>query len=227
MRKSFAGSFTSDGQNFVFNNFFSTLNQNFETTDKTGRGKYTNAQIWQLAYNEYDKATDSDLKEFYKTIASYMYGISTKKGDYAWKTDASPGAELIKNTTLAQIYAYLAQKDGLEAGWKVITDGLGAYTSQYPNSYKLFIEKINSDERENPEKTETDKSYSEQSLAEEVKVESQQKQAETTGNLTDYNSTLTETTTTATASMNWLWVLAAAGIGFALIFGTGKKKKKR
>lgn len=34
MINSYAGSFTTDGNHFVFNNFFSTLNKNFDTTDQ-------------------------------------------------------------------------------------------------------------------------------------------------------------------------------------------------
>lgn len=216
MINSYAGSFTTDGNHFVFNNFFSTLNKNFNTTDQTGRGSYTNAQMWQLAYNEYDKAVSDDVKNFYKQIAGYLYSIAQ-----------SAPSEKIKNTTLAQIYAYLAQKDDVTTGWSVVTKKLGGYTSKYPYAYQHFLEELQAKENsdQDNERSEIDKKYDEEAAAKEVAEDAAEKTAESLNTTGTANITTTETT--ATASTNWLWFIAAVGVGFALIFGTGSKKKKK
>lgn len=216
MINSYAGSFTTDGNHFVFNNFFSTLNKNFDTTDQTGRGRYTNAQMWQLAYNEYEKAESDDVKNFYKNIAAYLYSIAK-----------SAPSEKIKNTTLAQIYAYLAEKDDVTKGWSVITKKLGGYTSKYPYAYQHFLEELKAKENsdQDNERSEIDKKYDEEAAAKEVAEDAAEKTAESLNPTGTANITTTETT--ATASTNWLWVIAAVGVGFALIFGTGSKKKKK
>lgn len=216
MINSYAGSFTTDGNHFVFNNFFSTLNKNFDTTDQTGRGRYTNAQMWQLAYNEYEKAESYDVKNFYKNIAAYLYSIAQ-----------SAPSEKIKNTTLARIYAYLAEKDDVTTGWSVVTKKLGAYTSKYPYAYQHFLEELQAKENsdQDNERSEIDKKYDEEAAAKEVAEDAAEKTAESLNPTGTANITTTETT--ATASTNWLWVIAAVGVGFALIFGTGSNKKKK
>ena len=216
MINSYAGSFTTDGKHFVFNNFFSTLNKNFDTTDQTGRGRYTNAQMWQWAYNEYEKAESDDVKNFYKNIAAYLYSIAQ-----------SAPTEKIKNTTLARIYAYLAEKDDVTQGWDVVTKKLGAYTSKYPYAYQHFLEELQAKENsdQDNERSEIDKKYDEEAAAKEVAEDAAEKTAESLNPTGTANITTTETT--ATASTNWLWVIAAVGVGFALIFGTGSKKKKK
>ena len=216
MINSYAGSFTTDGNHFVFNNFFSTLNKNFDTTDQTGRGRYTNAQMWQWAYNEYEKAESYDVKNFYKNIAAYLYSIAQ-----------SAPTEKIKNTTLARIYAYLAEKDDVTNGWSVVTKKLGGYTSKYPYAYQHFLEELQAKENsdQDNERSEIDKKYDEEAAAKEVAEDAAEKTAESLNPTGTANITTTETT--ATASTNWLWVIAAVGVGFALIFGTGSKKKKK
>ena len=216
MINSYAGSFTTDGNHFVFNNYFSTLNKNFDTTDQTGRGSYTNAQMWQLAYNEYEKAESDDVKNFYKNIAAYLYSIAQ-----------SAPSEKIRNTTLAQIYAYLAQKDDVTTGWSVVTKKLGGYTSKYPYAYQHFLEELQAKENsdQDNERSEIDKKYDEEAAAKEVAEDAAEKTAESLTPTGTANITTTETT--STASTNWLWVIAAVGVGFALIFGTGSKKKKK
>ena len=192
------------------------MNKNFDTTDQTGRGRYTNAQMWQLAYNEYEKAESDDVKNFYKNIAAYLYSIAQ-----------SAPSEKIKNTTLAQIYAYLAEKDDVTKGWSVVTKKLGGYTSKYPYAYQHFLEELQAKENseQDNERSEIDKKYDEEATAKEVAEDAAEKTAESLNPTGTANITTTETT--ATASTNWLWVIAAVGVGFALIFGTGSKKKKK